>query len=209
MLALLRSNRQTVGAMSNHTQTQLTLVAPDAWGDFSAPTVQETELAKGLLLKHETLRAALLEDASAFSNAIEARRKVIQEIRHADLNHVERRAVLAYAGYNKVRISEMSRICDLPPKQFDAYIAGAIGFRLALDEARGKVAGVGGFTVKGEPEVVKDLRQVLEAYKGHVPLKGAAQVEIVRNGVSFRLVLRKVRKAKKPAKKSVKKGGNK
>jgi len=181
----------------NTKDVQLTLVAPDAWGDFAAPSVQESELAKGILLKHETLKAALVEDAAAFSNAIEARRKVIIELRNADLNHIERRAVLAYAGYNKVRISEMSRIVDLPAKLFQKYVEGAMGFILALEHARGRIGGGDAWVAKGEPEVVKDLRAVLDTYKGHVPLKGTAVVQIVRNGVYFKLVTRKLRKAKK------------
>jgi len=188
---------------------QQLLCPSDSWGQYEPLSAQETELAKGLLIKYEVLQSALVEYSAASSNAAEGLRKVCQEMRLADLNPAQRRVVLTYAGWNKVRISEIGRIVDAPPKIFEAYMQRVIGFRLALDEARGRVtfsrSSGTDYVARGAPEVVNDLKAYVQAYKGHVPVKGAATVQTVIGDMSFKLVVRRIRKAKGKKSKSAKK----
>jgi len=176
--------------------TQLTLVAPEGWGDFDSPSAAEAEMAKGILLKHENLKAAFVEYHSAMSNAVEGFRKVIVELRAADLNPVQRRTVLGYAGFNRQRIAEFGRVVDSSPVVYKRFIDGVIGFRLALEEARGRVSSGADFVARGDESVVKDFRALLQDYKGHVPAKGTAMVRVIRGGLAFTLKVKVVRKKK-------------
>jgi len=175
------------------------LVAPDGWGDYDKLTPAQTEAAKGLLVKHDKLKNRLVEYNMATENAVEMLREVCRELRAANFNPVERRTVLGFAGWNRARISEVGRIVDSPPKTFEAYMAKAIGFKLALEEARVRVGGssTGTFLAIGSPEVVKSFRSYLEDYKGQVPAKGSVRLNFVKGGLSFKLVVRCVRKGKK------------
>jgi len=184
------------------TQTEKTLVPPDGWGDYEKLTPAETEAAKGLLLKHEKLKDRLVELSMAMENSVEMLREVCRELRKADFNPVERRTVLRFAGWNKSRISEIGRIVDADNKTFERYMTKAIGFQLALAEARTRTGGAtqGTFLQVGEPDTVKELRGYLESYKGRVPTKGAVRLNFVKGGLSFKLVVRTIRKKKRTKK---------
>lgn len=179
-----------------------TLVPSDKWGEYVPCTPQEAELSKGVLLKQPALQAALIEYSAQAENMTSALRLVAQELRACNLNPVERRVLLRYAGWNNQRISEIGRIVDADKKTFDRYMQSAIGYQLALQEARGRVSGGGGayFLERGDPKVVKPLKAYFEAYKGLVPTKGTVRLEFVKDGVSFKLAVRTVKKKKKAGK---------
>jgi len=177
-----------------NTSGQLTLCPADGWGEVVPPTALDTGTAENLLKTHESMRVSLLEYSAAGVVLVDALRRVCVAFREAALSPADRRSVLRYAGWNESRISEMGRIVESDKRTFARYMSSAIGYKLALLEARAGVAASG--KDSGDKPVVQDLRKFLADYKGHVPVKGSARVTYNMGGFSFKLVVRKIRKAR-------------
>lgn len=123
-------------------------------------------------------------ELSAFNGAVSARVAMVKFLRKAQLPPEIARATLRARGYRDERISEILRVVNGPDDLLQRLEQGAIGFKAALLEARGK-------TPKLAPEArwTKKLNLSLSAllrvashekWTSHVEIEGPWKVTIER-----------------------------
>lgn len=96
----------------------------------------EQQQAKELLAQHPKLGVAIVECQNSVLSANDKLRTMIRELHGASLLPKEQTLVLAAAGFNRQRISEIKAVVNQLAPQVEEYLAGGEGFRVALRSAR-------------------------------------------------------------------------
>jgi len=114
------------------------------------------------------LRQVAAEALEAATKALDAYWRLCVFIREKQLTPVSVNKVLKELGYGEVRISEIKRVSFSSDKIFEEYRKKAIGFRLALKEAR-KASKKETQVTSEEILFAEALARVVQEF---VPLKG-------------------------------------
>jgi len=91
------------------------------------------------VVSEERLREIGQEMATAFDKAVKDYRDLIKLIRKDDMPRAQvGRALVSGCGFSEAWVSQVFRVAKSPEDIFQKYMAGAVGFRAALQEAREK-----------------------------------------------------------------------
>lgn len=154
----------------------------------------ETNAAREILRQKPELAKALTEYHSVYANALGKLRTVMVELRRASLNPREQKLVLLGAQFNEQRASEIQRVVNDTDENFERFLKGEIGFRIALAQAR---AALPASTIKAHPKLEEFARNFVNAFHGPWPKKKVA-VEVERLECRVCIIFKPI-KGKKPA----------